>query len=279
MTGNWDEALKLLGPANPVRPTPMLKPTAPGRPATQPSAQDQAADDLQYIRKAIAQGRPAWWAHCKAGEKTPLVAEIWNGRFSGRYDPAGKTSLQLSIAGSSRSFTLAWPPADMDNPTQAEHGFSRGELIDLQVWNTLGMAAAWTEVPLATQINATEKDRAALSQYLDFRGDLAGVYYGNPRARRWGLWLYLAMYMDKYAPMSNRNSREAVGVAFLARSWRTARSTPPSNCRNPSPLKGRKKRWPRPPAAGSKNTPSPSRKTAPFAKRSCRSPSQTGCLS
>jgi hypothetical protein len=171
--------------------------------------------ELAYIRRTLSEGRPAWWKRCKAGEKFAFTQNVWARPLRAAFDPSGKASIQSSYTGGTASLTLTWPAADMDNPAHAEHGFSKGDLTDLTLWTTLGMAEAWSEIPLQSQANLKEDKKLLLQQYFDFRGDVAGVYYGTPKARRWGLWLFMAMYMDKYAKMPVRTSREAVAVMFM----------------------------------------------------------------
>ena len=200
LDGKWDEVEDMFA--------------TPGRELQAVAPAHQA--ELAYIRRALSEGRPAWWKRCKAGEKLAFIQTVWGRPLRATYDPNGKASIQSSYTRNSASLTLTWPAADMDNPAHAEHGFSKGDLTALTVWTTLGMAEAFGAVPLQSQANLKEDKKLLLQQYFDFRGDVAGVYYGTPRARRWGLWLYMAMYMEKYAKMPIRTSREAVAVSFMS---------------------------------------------------------------
>ncbi len=104
----------------------------------------------------------------------------------------------------------------MDNPAPAEHGFSKGDLCDLSVWSVIGEADSWSTVPLQFQINMKDAQKQQLQRFLEFNANLAGIYYGTPMARRWGLWLCCAAYLDRYAAMVTVNSRKGVGSMFLA---------------------------------------------------------------
>jgi len=200
LDGKWDEVEEMFA--------------APSRELQAAAGAHQA--ELTYIRRTLTEGRPAWWKRCKAGEKVPLNQSVWGRTLRATFDPNGKGSMQATYNGSLASITVSWAAADMDNPAPAEHGYSKGDLMDLNIWTTLGMAEAFGAIPLQAQSNLKEDKKLLLQQYFDFRGDVTGVYYGTPRARRWGLWLYMAMYMDKYAKMPIRTSREAVAVMFMS---------------------------------------------------------------
>ena len=53
-------------------------------------------------------------------------------------------------------------------------------------------------------------------RYQDFRGNVTALYYGTPKSRRWGEFLYLLAWNKKYAQMQNVNARKAAGAMFLA---------------------------------------------------------------
>jgi hypothetical protein len=78
------------------------------------------------------------------------------------------------------------------------------------------MAQSWGEIPIGAQVNLKDDARRMLSYYLQFRSNVAGACFGNPRARRWGLWLDLAAWEPKYAKMEGVMSRRAVGAMFAA---------------------------------------------------------------
>jgi hypothetical protein len=200
LDGKWDEVETMFAaPAREVQSIPA---------AEQPK--------VNYMRQTLSDGRPTWWKRCQAGEKFAFSPNVWGRAVKATFDPAAKSGIQLTVIRGELSIALAWPSADMDNPAPAEHGFSKGDLSSLSIWSTLGMAEAWSAIPLAAQTNLKEDAKVRLQQYLDFRGNVTGVYYGNPRARRWGLWLFMAMYMDKYAQLPVRASREAIAVMFMS---------------------------------------------------------------
>jgi hypothetical protein len=199
LNGNWDEAEADIA-ANPRE---LTGPPTPAR------------ADLEYVRKTIAECRPAWWKQSKAGKKFVFRAAVWGHTRAFTFDPAGKTAIQLNYLNGTPSVTVMWDAADMDNPAQAEHGFTKGDLNDLTIWMVLGTSDSWLGLSLASQANLDESGRQLLSRYLDFRGNISGAYYGTPRARRWDLWLDLASYTEKYEKMTTVMSRKAVAAIFM----------------------------------------------------------------
>ena len=108
------------------------------------SAEQRA--ELAAIRKAVTEGRPPWWQACKAGRRGPLCAVVWGRALDMRFEPGDKSGVRMNSTGNRISLTVSWTAADMDNPQHAEHGFSKGDLADLGVWSTLGMARCWSQL-------------------------------------------------------------------------------------------------------------------------------------
>jgi len=172
------------------------------------------AADVRYIRLTLGQCHPEWWNRCKAGKKCSFMLAQWGRTCSTTFDPAVQ-GIQFQSTGGRVALTLGWDVKDMDNPQEAEHGFTKGEINNLSVWATLGTGVAGSTLP-GDLFGNDEARKLLLNRYLDFRGDLSGTYYGTPRARRWGLWLYLAAFMDKYARMPTVMARQALGAMMVA---------------------------------------------------------------
>ena len=172
--------------------------------------------DIEYIRKTLAECRPVWWDRCKAGGKVSFRPSIWGRTLPATFDPAAKTNIGMNFVNDQASVTFKWDAADMDNPDEAEHGFSKGELTNLQIWLLLGTAESWSLVPPQTQLKLEPDEKLLLQHYLQFRGNVAGAYYASPRARRWGLWLDLGAFNPAYAKASDRMAREAMAAMFMA---------------------------------------------------------------
>ena len=199
LTGKWGELDTLL--------------RAPGELAALPAAQTA---DLAYIRQSVAESCPAWWRQSKEQKMFTFPLIVWERKFTAVFDPGAKSGLQANYSGSQVSLTLSWGTADMDSPAHAEHGFSKGELAALGIWVTLGMAKSWAEIPLSTWRGIKDADQPRIQRYLDFRGNVTGVYYAPPRSRHWGLFLFSLAYLEKYAKMPTVMSRRALGAMFAA---------------------------------------------------------------
>ena len=78
------------------------------------------------------------------------------------------------------------------------------------------MTEAWSAIPLEAQTNLKEDAQIRLMRYLDFRSNVTAVYYATPHARRWGLWLCMAMYVGENAGNPVRSAREAIAVMFMS---------------------------------------------------------------
>jgi hypothetical protein len=199
MQGKWDDLQKDLSPRNPD-----LGTLTAGQKA-----------DVQYLRTTLSECRPPWWQQAKSGQEFNFEPAVWGRSLRASFDPGQTSSVSLSYNNGQASLTLKWDVTDMDSPAKAEHGFSKGELNDLSVWSSIGMGEAWTRVPVQSMVNMSDATKTQLQRYLDFNADVVGVYYATPRARRWGLWLFCAAYLNKYAAMVTVNSRKAVGSMFL----------------------------------------------------------------
>jgi hypothetical protein len=200
LSGNWESLEKSIAPTNKS----LNKLT---------SSQNL---DIKYIRESLAECRPAWWKLCKANQEINFRPSIWGKTMIASFDPGAKNNLNINFANGQASMTFMWAPQDMDNPAEAEHGFSKGDLSDLNVWQLIGSAGALAVVPIEQQVNLPEAGKLKLQRYMDLDGNLTGVFYATPKARRWGLWVDLAGYLNGYAALPTVNSRKAIGSMFLA---------------------------------------------------------------
>jgi hypothetical protein len=171
--------------------------------------------DVAYLRQAMAECRPPWWKGCKAGQKTIFQASVWGRPLNVIYEPSAKDGVGLKAAPGDRQATLSWNAAEMDSTQPAEYGYLKGDLNGLGVWSSLGMAAVWSALTPQMLSGLTEKDKLRLNLYLDFRGNVTGLCYGSPPARRWGLHIFLAAYLEKYGKGPMAASRRAVASMFL----------------------------------------------------------------
>src|SRR6266550_1079255 len=140
--------------------------------------------DVTYIRQAVAEGRPPWWKQCKAGQHATFKPVIWGRSIDAIYEPGTRQGLQMHFTNLTTTATVTWPAAEMDDPTPAEHGFSKGDLCNLNVWASLGTADGYSIVSVRAQAEANDAGRLLIGLFTAFRGNVTGAYYGTPRARR-----------------------------------------------------------------------------------------------
>ncbi len=200
MKGNWQELEKQFSPRN----NELDKITGRQR------------LDLKYMRDVLAESRPAWWRQAKENQEFNFRPMVWGRSLRASFDPDAKSNINITVNNGVASEALKWDSADMDNPAPAEHGFSKGDLCDLSIWSCVGEADSYAIALAQLHTNLTAAQNLQLQRLIDFNGNLAGIYYGTPMARRWGLWLFCAAYLDKYAAMTVVTSRKAVGSMFLA---------------------------------------------------------------
>ena len=175
----------------------------------------QERADIAYIRKCIIEVRPTWWKKVKGDNKTPVHFLVFGRSVDATFDPKGKGGVSMTMTTSKMDMNISWAAGEMDSKDQAEHGFTKGDLNSLNVFSTLGYAAAYPSIPQSYMQDPSDAKKLLMFRMLDFQGDLGGTYYGSPRARQWGLWLYMHSYLDKYAKMQMLNSRKAVALAFM----------------------------------------------------------------
>jgi hypothetical protein len=174
--------------------------------------------DVAYIRQTVAECWPAWWAQCKAGQKGPIQQTVWGQKLQAMFDPAGKGGVEVKQTGREMTMTVSWDIKTMDNPDHAEHSFTKGDLANLGVWQTMGSAKVWQTLPLQSLVNATEAEKVRLQLYFNYWGETTALYYCTPPARHWALWLYLAAFEEKYRKSPMTGSRRVAAGILLAES-------------------------------------------------------------
>ena len=113
-------------------------------------------EELEAIRKAVAECRPAWWQSCKANLKTPIHPVVWGRKLDLTYEP-GELGLKTSYSSEHLAITVSWLAARMDNHENDGHGFTKGDGSDFYVWYTLGTAHTWTQISPQSLMNLSER--------------------------------------------------------------------------------------------------------------------------
>jgi len=199
MDGNWDDIEK----AFPTRPADMAKLNRAQR------------TDVEDVRQALGECRPAWWNTLKAGKKAAFQTTVWSKPLSITYDPDGKGETKFTAGEAKVETSLGAEGLSVDSPDSGQFGFLKGDLAGYGVWHNLGAAAAFSNFPRQQLAVVGEKDNLRISLYGDFRGNLTVLYYGLPPIRRWGLHIFLAAYMPEFGRGDMAASRKAAAATFL----------------------------------------------------------------
>ena len=172
--------------------------------------------DVVYIRSALTECYPPWWKQAKAGRDMNIQQTVFNQKLQMYFDPNAKPGVNMNQTGADRRITIAWNFEEMDDPKHAEHTYTKGDLANLGVWQGMGMARVWQNVPLTIFMNPSEADKKRLQFFCDYWGDMTALYYCAPPARQWTLWLCLAAYEEKYRKSPTSGPRRVAAELFLA---------------------------------------------------------------
>lgn len=173
--------------------------------------------DVDYMRRALAESRPAWWKPVKAGQRMRFRPLVWGHTLSATFDPDGKNSSRIDFANGEASVTVGWNAAEMDNPAvDGELEFTKGEHADVDLWTALGIAESSAAISPYYRIGLKPDAQTRLSRFLEFRGNVTGAYYATPRARRWAVWLGISGWSHEYDKMPSVMPRKAMGIFFAA---------------------------------------------------------------
>jgi hypothetical protein len=172
--------------------------------------------DVEYIRHAIAEGKPPWWKLCKAGKRVQFKPLVWRAILAATYDPTGADSQQLNYVNGAMSVVLGWKAAEMDNPAMGELEFTRGENNEIAVWNVLGNSLAWSAMSPHFLVKLSAEDQLQFKRFVQFRGNVTAAYYCSPRARRLAVWSGFFGFSGEYAKSPDVMTKKAVGIFYIS---------------------------------------------------------------
>ncbi len=179
-----------------------------------PGLATEQREELEAIRKAVAECRPAWWQSCKANAKGPIHPVVWGRKLDLTYEP-GELGLKMNYGADHIAITVSWVATEMDSREKGGHGVTRGAGSDFYLWYTLGTAHTWTQISVQSLTNLSEKDRLALGRYQCFRSGLTAFYYTTPEARRLAAYVFCSTW-PKHYEKEDAYPRKANGAMFLA---------------------------------------------------------------
>lgn len=167
--------------------------------------------DVLYVRRALVECRPAWWARCKKGQNVRIRQGIWGKTVNMNYDPKGKGGVQMKTGRGGTAFTVSWKPDDMDSTARGMYGYLKGDMACVNIWSNLTTAKIWAGLSLQTLGRMDDRDKLRLNRYLSFRSNLTTLYHCTPPGRRYALHIYFAsFYYDKWGKGPVSGARRAV---------------------------------------------------------------------
>jgi len=171
---------------------------------------DEQKADVVYVREALAECRPSWWAACKQGKQARIRQEVWGKRFEVFYDPQGKGGVNMSSGLGGMRVTVSWKPEDMDSTASGLYGYLKGDQTCVNVWSNVAIGQIYAGLPLRTLARMNDRDKLRLNHYMSFRANLATLYHATPPGRRYALHIYFAsFYYDKWGKGPGAGTRRA----------------------------------------------------------------------
>jgi hypothetical protein len=171
--------------------------------------------DVLYVRKALAECRPAWWTQTQKGRKTRIRQVLWGKRLNTVWDPQAK-GIQMKTGRFGTEVTVGWKPEEMDSTAKGMYGYLQGDMTCVNIWSSLTTAQVWGGFPLQTLASMSERDKLRLNRYLSFRSNLTALYYCTPPGRRYALHIYFASFFyDNWGKGPASGARRAVGAMFM----------------------------------------------------------------
>lgn len=201
MSGKFDDLDQALGEAS--KRTAVLTP-------------EQKAD-VKYVREALTECRPAWWAQCKQGKPVRIRQEVLGQRLEAFYDPKGKPGVQMNSGLGGMRITVSWVPEEMDSTEKGMYGYLQGDQTCVNVWSNLSMAGIYTRTPMQTLARMNDRDKLRLNRYMSFRSNLATLSHSTPPGRRYALHIYFAaFYYDNWGKGPIAGARRAACSMVMA---------------------------------------------------------------
>jgi hypothetical protein len=179
-------------------------------------------EEIQYVRKAAGECRPAWWQACKRGKECLIRPTVWGRRLRLKYVPDTKTGWSSQPLGGRQLITVKWDPRKMDSAEPADasmaaHGCTAGDMADLSVQQMLAQSYVMGSMSPQRWMALYRKDKLGFQRYQIFQGNVAALYHCSPRSRHAALVIYLAAFMPKYGSGPLGGTRRAVGSMFVAK--------------------------------------------------------------
>ena len=166
--------------------------------------------DVLYVRAALAECRPTWWAACKQGKRVRIRQPILGRRFEAFYDPQGEGGVRMNTVLGGKRITVSWKPEEMDSTDKGMYGYLLGDQRCVNIWSNLGLGQLYAVLPMSVFRTRSERDKLRLNRYMSFRGNLVTLYHTTPPGRRYALHIYFASFFyDNWGKSPAAGARRA----------------------------------------------------------------------
>jgi hypothetical protein len=184
--------------------------------------------DLTYIRRVLAECRPAWWEQVKAGKLTQIKQTVWEQPLVANVTPQtegatlnGASMISDTLTG---RFSLAIRRMDSRDPLSGSDvgvaiptgRFVQGDAMSYHTWAMLGGVSALNKVGGTEKVNALKTaDKTQFNRFLPFWEIVTGAYYGTPEARRLACVMGIASFETANDRRQDVASRRPFGAMVL----------------------------------------------------------------
>jgi len=176
---------------------------------------DQQAD-VTYIKTTLAECHPAWWNKTKTGQPLTFPVTLWGQTFQLHFKSGG-TAISVQPSPTGRIYNISWPGEKMDNTMPGSlDDFTDGDDLSEAIWKMINNAHDVNDLFTVQKVaNITPEQDKKFLRYIEFRGVLAGAYYGTPEARNHIFCLCIGAYETHNLQNPRFLPRRPLGSALL----------------------------------------------------------------
>ncbi len=173
------------------------------------------AADLAYMRAAVAECRPAWWARAKAGQPFTIDVTAFNRTIPVNYTP-GQEASHAGNKNGKFIFQASWVPGVMDSSNSIAGinstllfpagNYVLGDVTYYAVWSCLVKQLPLVDYGAVKIAELDNQEEKYVADHREFCGTAAGLYYATPNSR----YLTLAECVQAFDP-DRRSSKSWEG--------------------------------------------------------------------
>jgi hypothetical protein len=196
----------------------------------------QQRNDVTYMRRAMKDFQPRWWAKCASSANISFKAELWSRPLTANYMPTRALGVQAMVPETewrknrqgeyepvitSIKVIVSWKPGMVNSPSPASgkladiHGVTLGDISEVIVWHELGHCYITNYLPLKHVVTLYEEYDLLFRHLQEFYADLTSLYHASPRSRRVML-IFRLEGLDHYNDAAQHDrAAHAIGALLL----------------------------------------------------------------